>query len=58
MKKLIINRLLDGSIVVTLLAALTQTASATPNGIPDASSTIGLMSIACAGLTVIRRFRR
>jgi hypothetical protein len=58
MKKQIINRLLDGAIVVTLLAALTQTAGATPVAAPDAGSTMGLMGVACAGLAAIRRFRR
>jgi hypothetical protein len=58
MKKQIINRLLDSAILVTLLGALTQTASAVPSGLPDAGSTIGLMGVACAGLAAIRRFRR
>jgi hypothetical protein len=58
MKKQIINRLLDGAVFVTLLAALTQTASAFPKPLPDASSTASLMGVACAGLMIIRRFRR
>ena len=58
MKKQMINRLLNGAIFVTLLAALTQTASALPKPLPDAGSTASLMGVACAGLMVIRRFRR
>jgi hypothetical protein len=61
MKKQIINRVLDGAVVVTLLVALTQTASAFPPPIttaPDASSTVALMGVAFAGLAVIRRLRR
>jgi hypothetical protein len=61
MKNQIINRLLDGAIVATLLAAVTQTATAVgpPLGTtPDATSTSILMGVACAGLAVIRRFRR
>ncbi|MGA2174530.1 MAG: VPDSG-CTERM sorting domain-containing protein [Verrucomicrobiota bacterium] len=58
MKKQIITRLLDGAIFVTLLAALTQTASAKPHPLPDASSTSALFGLACAGLAAIRRFRR
>jgi hypothetical protein len=56
MKKQMMTRFLDGAILVTLLAALTQTASATP--VPDAGSTATLMGLACAGLVAIRRFRR
>jgi hypothetical protein len=60
MKKQLINRVLDGAVIVTLLAAFTLTANAVPGGFsaPDASSTIGLMSAACAGLAILRRFRR
>ena len=62
MKKQMINRVLEGAVVVTLLAALTQTASAgatpPPSNAPDAGSTAALMSVACAGLAIIRRFRR
>jgi hypothetical protein len=59
MKKQIISRLLDGAIVVTLLAALTQTASARFSPLPDASSTCALMGVVCAGLVLVRsRLRR
>ncbi len=62
MKKQMINRVLDGALVVTLLVALTQTASSTPlpppGNAPDAGSTAALMGVACAGLAFIRRFRR
>lgn len=61
MKKQMINRVLDGAVVVALLVTLTQTASAFPPPIataPDASSTTALMAVACAGLAIIRRLRR
>lgn len=57
MKKQIINRLLDGAIFVTLLAALTQTASAR-TAVPDAASTSSLIGIACCGLVAMRRLLR
>jgi len=58
MKNQIIKRLSDGAIFVTLLVALTQTASARPHT-PDAGSTCGLMGVACALLAMIRsRVRR
>jgi hypothetical protein len=49
--------LLDGAIFVTLLAALTQTASAKVP-VPDAASTSGLIGIACFGLVAVRRLLR
>jgi len=57
MKNQIIKGLLNGAIVVTLLAAVTQTASALPT-VPDAASTASLMGLACAGLVAIRRIVR
>ena len=58
MKK-VIYRLLDGAIVVALLAALTQTASAVPPGnVPDASSTACLLGLAGTALVAIRRLVR
>jgi hypothetical protein len=58
MKNHIMKRILDGAILLTLLAAATQNASALPKPVPDAASTAGLMSVVCAGLVAIRRFRR
>jgi hypothetical protein len=57
MKNKIIVRLLNGAIVVTLISAMTQTASALPS-LPDAGSTMSLMGLACAALVAIRRFLR
>lgn len=53
-----IKRVLDAAILLTLLVTLTQTASALPTPLPDAGSTAALMGVACAGLVLIRRFRR
>jgi hypothetical protein len=58
MKKNIIHRLLDGVILVTVLAALTQTASAATSIIPDASSTACLLGLAGTALVAIRRLMR
>ena len=60
MKNHIINRVLNGTLLVMLLGALTQTASALPlpPTAPDAGSTALLMGIACAGLAMVKRFRR
>jgi len=58
MKNHIMKRVLDAALLVTLLGALTQTASALPSPLPDANSTAGLMVVAFGGLAVIRRFRR
>jgi hypothetical protein len=61
MKKQMINRVLDGVVIVALLVAFTQTASALPQPLPtapDASSTATLMGVAFAGLAMIRKLRR
>jgi hypothetical protein len=58
MKKLIMKRVLDAAIVITLLATITQTVSAFPNRTPDAGSTAALTGIALVGLAVVRRFIR
>jgi len=60
MKKQIVSQLLGGAVFVTLLAAITQNASAsyTLSTAPDAGSTSLLMAIACAGLAAVRRFKR
>ena len=58
MRHLIMKRILDAAILITLLAAITQTASARTSVIPDAGSTALLMTIACAGLVAVRRFKR
>jgi hypothetical protein len=60
MKNLIMKRVLNAAILVTLLVALTQTATAKPKPLttPDAGSTACLMGVACAGLAMIRRIRR
>jgi hypothetical protein len=57
MKNRIVKRVLDAAILITLLAAATQTASAR-HIVPDTGSTSVLMVIACAGLTAIRRIKR
>jgi hypothetical protein len=57
MKNLIMKRVLDAAILMTLLAATTQMASASIK-LPDAGSTSLLMVIACSGLVAIRRLRR
>ena len=58
-----INRVLNGAVVVTVLVALTQTVGALPvppgpPNAPDASATVTLMGMACAGFAVLRKFRR
>jgi hypothetical protein len=53
----LVKRLLNGAIVITLLAAITQTANARLV-LPDAASTSSLVGIACCGLVAIRRFLR
>jgi hypothetical protein len=58
MKNKIIVRLLNGAIVVTLISAMTQTASANGLPLPDAGSTSALMGLAFAALVAIRRFLR
>jgi hypothetical protein len=57
MKNQIAKRVLDTAILMTLLAAVTQTASASVT-LPDAGSTSLLMVVACAGLASVRRFMR
>ena len=53
------KRVLGAAVLMTLLIAVTQTASAhVPTQVPDMGSTSTLMGIACAGLAVIRRFKR
>jgi len=52
------KRLLDAAILITLLAAITQTASAFPYKSPDAGSTALLTGIALMGMAVVRRFIR
>lgn len=60
MNKKLLVRLLDVAIVVALLAAITQTASALtpPPSAPDAGSTAGLMGLASVALVAIRRLLR
>jgi hypothetical protein len=59
MKNLIMKRVLNVAILMTLLAATTQIVSARVHSTaPDAGSTSLLMAMACAGLAVIRRFKR
>jgi hypothetical protein len=60
MKNQMIAKLLNGAIIVTAVAAMTQIAGAIPPGnlVPDAGSASVLMGVACAGLVAIRRFRR
>ena len=53
------KRVLDAAILITLLAAIAQTASARGSfPTPDAGSTALLMTIACSGLAAVRRFKR
>jgi hypothetical protein len=54
----LIKNLLTGAMLVTLLAALTQTANATPHAVPDGNSTCLLMGVVCTGLAAIRKFVR
>jgi hypothetical protein len=59
MKNLVLKRVLDAAFLITLLAATTQIVSARVHSTaPDAGSTSLLMVMACAGLAVIRRFKR
>jgi hypothetical protein len=59
MKNQIIKKLLNGAILVALVATVTQTASALPlPAAPDASSTTVLLGIACTGLVAVRRLLR
>jgi hypothetical protein len=59
MKNLVMKRVLDAAILITLLAAIAQTASARGSfPTPDAGSTALLMTIACSGLAAVRRFKR
>jgi hypothetical protein len=51
------KQILNGAILITLLAAATQNAHAIAI-VPDAGSTSLLLVLACAGLTVVRRFKR
>jgi hypothetical protein len=53
------RHILNGAILVTLLAAITQNAHAIlAVPAPDAGSTSLLLVLACAGLTAVRRFKR
>jgi diacylglycerol kinase len=56
MKNHIMKQILNAAIVMTLLVAITQTASARAAFAPDAGSTSVLMGMACAGLIAVRRF--
>lgn len=57
--KNLMNRILDAGILLTLLGALTQTASARSNvHAPDATSTSVLLGVACFGLAAVRRFKK
>jgi hypothetical protein len=59
MKNLMMKRVLDAAILMTLLGILSQSASASIQiPAPDAGSTSMLLAIACAGLTAVRRFKR
>jgi hypothetical protein len=57
MKNLLLKRVLNTAILLTLVGAITQNASAQIL-LPDAGSTSLLMAIACAGLVAARRFKR
>ena len=60
MKNQIIKGLLNGATLVTLLAAVTQTANAMPGSLPepDAASTSILVGAVFTGLVVARKFIR
>jgi hypothetical protein len=62
MKNHIIKQVLTVAVVAVAVAALTQTAGATPHPLvptaPDAGSSAGLLGLACAGLAMIRKIRR
>jgi hypothetical protein len=58
MKNHIVKRILGTATLMTLLAAITQTASARTSFVPDAGSTSILVGIACVGLAAVRRFKR
>jgi hypothetical protein len=63
MKNQLIKRFLDTTVFITLLAAISQSASASYTiptvAAPDAGSTSALMFIACGGLAAVaRRFKR
>jgi hypothetical protein len=57
MKKQIIVKLLNGAVLVTAVAAMAQTASASID-LPDAGTTTGLLGVAFCGLIALRRFFR
>jgi len=54
------KNILNATMALTLLAIVTQTASALPggNGVPDATSSSLLLTIAFGGMMVVRRFIR
>jgi hypothetical protein len=53
------KNILNVTMALTLLAIVTQTASALPSGnAPDAASSSMLMSIAFGGMMMVRRFIR
>jgi hypothetical protein len=53
------KNILNVSMALTLLAIVTQTASALPGGnVPDATSSSLLLTIAFGGMMVVRRFIR
>jgi hypothetical protein len=61
MKNLILKRALDVAILITLVLATSQTASARVHGnfaVPDAGSTSLLMVMACSALAAVRRIVR
>jgi hypothetical protein len=60
MKNQIIKSLFNGAILVTLLAAVAQTVSASPSPLttPDGGSTTAIVGLVCAGLVVVRKYVR
>jgi hypothetical protein len=52
------KNILNVTMALTLLAIVTQTASALPSGVPDATSSSMLLTIAFGGMMVVRRFIR
>jgi hypothetical protein len=52
------KNILNVTMALTLLAIVTQTASALQSGVPDATSSSMLLTIAFGGMMVVRRFIR
>jgi hypothetical protein len=58
MKNQVITKLFSGATLLALLAAMTQTAGATPHDCPDGGSASVAMVLVCSGLAAARRYFR